>query len=217
MISKPTRHELEEYAKQCRQEGRRPDYTGVDLSEADLSGLFLIDANFSDANLSGSDLSGAVLMQCNFSKADLSHATLTNAKLTSSHFHKTNLQGTDLSNTHFWYSDIQWVDLSGVKINIHDIAQVAYVIRRSRPDSLAREALAGIMMCHDDLPISAWFSDYPPYDEHDIDEWYYLVVRPRNEIINILAQWDFDIDRAPEPLAKARLAVLGEVGQLALF
>jgi hypothetical protein len=76
------------------------------------------------------------------------------------------------------------------------------------------------------MPISArlilarltwWFGDYPPYDEHDIDEWYYLVVRPRNEIINILAQWDFDIEFAPEPLAQARRKILGNVAQLALF
>jgi uncharacterized protein YjbI with pentapeptide repeats len=56
MISKPTKYDLEEYAKQCRQDGQKPDFTGVDLSGADLSGLFLIDANFSEANLSEADL-----------------------------------------------------------------------------------------------------------------------------------------------------------------
>jgi uncharacterized protein YjbI with pentapeptide repeats len=66
---------LEKYAAGVR------DFSGVDLSEANLSGVKLSGVNFNQANLSVINLSGANLSQANLSDAKLNVARLSGANL----------------------------------------------------------------------------------------------------------------------------------------
>ncbi|MBD2360557.1 pentapeptide repeat-containing protein [Anabaena minutissima FACHB-250] len=59
------------------------NFSGVDLSEANLSGIKLSGANFSQANLSVANLSGANLSEANLSHAKLNVARLSGVNLTS--------------------------------------------------------------------------------------------------------------------------------------
>ena len=56
------------------------DLLGADLSDADLRGASLSDANLSDANLRGADLSRANLSDANLRGANLSGAIVTNTR-----------------------------------------------------------------------------------------------------------------------------------------
>ena len=59
-----------------RQEGKRADFRGEDLSGVDFSRENLYGANFSGANLCKANFYGTVLMTADFSKSDLSNADL---------------------------------------------------------------------------------------------------------------------------------------------
>ncbi|MEM7579089.1 MAG: pentapeptide repeat-containing protein [Cyanobacteria bacterium P01_A01_bin.80] len=69
------------------------DFRGADLNDADLSGADLSDADLSDADLSGADLSDADLSDADLSGADLSGADLNDAILS----YGTNLIGATVS------------------------------------------------------------------------------------------------------------------------
>ena len=89
-------------------EGRplKGDFTGVDLSDEDLTGLnaegaLLSGARFSGCNLSGADLSGAALAGADFTGADLRDAKLEEADLTRADLTRAVLRGAVLDNATF--------------------------------------------------------------------------------------------------------------------
>jgi uncharacterized protein YjbI with pentapeptide repeats len=57
------------------------DFTGANLTNVVLTGVYLPDVNFTGANLTGADLSSARFSYCNFTGANLTDAVLTNTYL----------------------------------------------------------------------------------------------------------------------------------------
>ena len=91
--------------------------SGADLSSADLSGANLMNAKLSGADLSGANLSGANLMNAKLSDADLSGAYLSGANLRSANLIGAYLSGADLSNTNLSRADLSGANLSGANLS----------------------------------------------------------------------------------------------------
>jgi hypothetical protein len=84
----------------------RPDLSGADLGEANLTNV-----NLSGAYLLGTDLRGVVLNQANFFEADLSEADLRGARLFAAQFFKVRLTRANLSG-----ADLLWANLFGANL-----------------------------------------------------------------------------------------------------
>ena len=84
----------------------------ADLSNTDLSGVYLWNANLIYANLSGANLSNAGLWNANLTSADLSNADLSGADLSNANLSGVNLSGANLSNT-----DLSNANLSGANLS----------------------------------------------------------------------------------------------------
>jgi len=102
--------------------GKRADLSNVDLSGKDLSNANLRYANLngtdlSDANLSYVYLKGANLSNANLSDADLSDANLINANLRSVNLSGANFRGADLSDADLENSILYGVNLSDATLN----------------------------------------------------------------------------------------------------
>ena len=80
-----------------------PDADGfaLDLSNQDLSGAKLKDANFWDANLTNTNLSGADLTAGNFYNANLENTDLSGAKFSDANLWGANLSGANVDGTNF--------------------------------------------------------------------------------------------------------------------
>jgi len=87
----------------------REDFSGADLSQANLVFANLLQADLSEANLRGADLSGA----------DLSEATLANADLSDA-----KLIGADLSDADLGRAIVSNADMSGAKLNEGQLTHV---------------------------------------------------------------------------------------------
>jgi hypothetical protein len=87
------------------------DLRRIDLSERDMSGLYLGACNFLRANLKGTNLSGAYLAW-----ADLSEATLKGADLGDADLAGAGLVEADLSGANLCGTNLTRADLSGVKL-----------------------------------------------------------------------------------------------------
>ena len=110
----------------------RPDLSGVDFIEADLSGADLSGANLTETDLSRADLSRADLIGVDFIGADLSGAGLSGAKLIGAKLIGANLSranlfgakligakliGAGLSGANLSKADLIGADLSGANLN----------------------------------------------------------------------------------------------------
>ena len=117
---------LERYAT-----GER-DFIGVDLSEADLRGEHLSDANLSNAtlteacllcaNLSNANLSNATLIEIysscvNLFRAKLSNANLRAADLSGANLFEVDLDGANLSGANLIYANLCGANLSGANLS----------------------------------------------------------------------------------------------------
>ncbi|OUL37052.1 hypothetical protein BV372_04415 [Nostoc sp. T09] len=87
------------------------DFSGIDLSEANLSGVKLSGANFSQANLSIVNLSGA-----NLNKADLSNATLNVARLSGVNLVRAILNNASLNVANLIRADLNHAQLKGASL-----------------------------------------------------------------------------------------------------
>jgi uncharacterized protein YjbI with pentapeptide repeats len=114
-----------------------PDFRGVNLSAADLSGAFLTSADLSESNLSqahlreaklnwadlsGANLSGASLREADLSRAnlqgaDLGGAVLAWAVLLGANLSKANLNGANLGVANFTAANLSEADLSGANLS----------------------------------------------------------------------------------------------------
>ena len=88
---------------------RYANLRGADLSNADLRYADLRYADLSNANLRGADLSNANLRGANLSNAYLRYADLSNA----------NLRGADLSNADLRYADLSGANTTNTKLPIY--------------------------------------------------------------------------------------------------
>ncbi len=87
--------------------GSNWNYTGVDLSNLNLSKSKFFSTNFSGAKFQNTDLSGAELIGSNFQDVDFTGANLKEANLSSGNREETNLSGANLATA----------NLEGVKIS----------------------------------------------------------------------------------------------------
>src|SRR6266851_1401758 len=90
---------------------------GTDLSDANLSGANLRQANLRQANLSGASLSRAYLSYADLNGANLSGANLRQASLTGeAYLNGANLSGANLSNANLSGAELERVELSGANL-----------------------------------------------------------------------------------------------------
>ncbi len=84
---------MEEHAKWLKnnEEGKRADFSDVDLSEMDLSGMDFSYADMTGVNLGSSNLTGANLSNANFWGAYMHNADLTRAVIDGTTFYNVNL------------------------------------------------------------------------------------------------------------------------------
>ncbi len=110
---------------------REANLTGVNLTEADLKwvklqGSDLCKANLHDANLTGArltsanlagvSLTGAILHMANLSKADLQSASLFRASLNGAILFEANLSGADLMNASLVNTDLRKANVSDCRV-----------------------------------------------------------------------------------------------------
>lgn len=90
----------------------KANLSGTNLSEADLT-----KANLSEANLANTNLVGANLTEANLGKANLSDSNLSNAYLSRSILAGANLSKADLSNSNLTEAVLTNANISGAKLN----------------------------------------------------------------------------------------------------
>lgn len=103
--------------------GVRPDLSGADLSERNLTGVNLDDADLSGADLFQSNLSGANLKMATLAGADLSGADLSNAALYKADLSKAVLLQAILSHGDFRATNLIGADLRGVRATGTDFSE----------------------------------------------------------------------------------------------
>jgi uncharacterized protein YjbI with pentapeptide repeats len=117
-----TRAELDRILNRHRQWVARGGGERADLSNADLTGAHLYDANLTCADLYGADLSGANLRDAYLYGADLAGANLRDAYLYGANLRdadldRANLRGADLSGAYLLGADLGGANLRGVRTN----------------------------------------------------------------------------------------------------
>ncbi len=117
-MAKPTQYELLKKGVNAWNRSRENNpLSDIDLSGANLAGVYLCGADLSDSNLANADLSNV----------DLSAANLKNARLRKANLSWANLSGADLRNADAQEANLQWatlcrtnlseINLSGAKLN----------------------------------------------------------------------------------------------------
>lgn len=132
------------------------DLSNRDLSEKNLSGFFLDNADLSKAFLDRTNLSSASLKGANFSKAILTETDLTNSDLT-----KANLSDADLTRAKLIKAQLtkailtktilNRADLSGAKLNEADLSYAKLDNAKLSKSSLIRCKLIGVILFRTDL------------------------------------------------------------------
>jgi uncharacterized protein YjbI with pentapeptide repeats len=132
-----TREKVLKIVRVAQEKGKRPDLSGVNLSQTDLSGAYLIgtyfigtdlsqanlnQANLTEAHLSQADLSGAHLRGANLGAAYLSKAKLGQANLIRAYLSRAHLIGADLSQTNLIGAYLNQANLSGADLSGADLS-----------------------------------------------------------------------------------------------
>ena len=128
------------------------DFVGLDLREANLSGVNLSQANLSQANLSVSNLSGANLSEVNLSRAKLNVARLSGANLTKANLSGANLNvanliradlsGANLTQAALVRAELVLADLSGVNFSRANLSEANLRESKLRQANLGRANLS---------------------------------------------------------------------------
>lgn len=98
------------------------DLAGADLTDADLAGANLSDANLSDAILSDAILFGANLAGANLTSADLIGANLIGANLAGADLFGANLAGANLVSANLSGADLAGANLAGANLSGADLS-----------------------------------------------------------------------------------------------
>jgi uncharacterized protein YjbI with pentapeptide repeats len=97
--------------------------TDATLSGANLSSIELIQADLRGANLSGANLSSAELTQADLRGANLSGANLSSAELTQANLSGANLSGANLSSAELTQADLRGANLRGANLSSAELTQ----------------------------------------------------------------------------------------------
>ena len=139
--------------------GVRPTLVGEDLSDMDLAGVNLSEADLHDAEFFHSNLRGANLKMAIFTngdlasanlrgaalyKADLSNASMIEADLSEAGLGEANLTGTDLRGTKMLRSDLTEADLRGADLGEADLTGATLVRANITGASFRNANLASI-------------------------------------------------------------------------
>ncbi|MDJ0619531.1 MAG: pentapeptide repeat-containing protein [Calothrix sp. MO_192.B10] len=137
-------------------QGKRRDFSWVDLRGAILNQAQLCQANFYQAKLMGAQLEGANLSHANLRKADLNEAVLTEACLQGTQLIKTNLSqaklngadltGADLMGTQLVNADLSNANLSQAKLYRTNLSGAVLLGASIAVDDLAEADLTGAIM-----------------------------------------------------------------------
>jgi uncharacterized protein YjbI with pentapeptide repeats len=119
---------------------------GIDLSEANLSRVYLPSANFNGANLSGADLSSAHLLE-----ASLLGARLTGAHLFETNLSKANLRGADLVEATAGGANLFAADLVGADLRGADLSEAILLGTALTNANLRNADLRHAELCAADL------------------------------------------------------------------
>ena len=87
------------------------NFSGADLTGAQLGETYLLGADLTEANLAGANLFDAFLR-----KADLTGANLTGAILIKTNLNKANLRGANLTGANLWETNLIKADLTGADL-----------------------------------------------------------------------------------------------------
>lgn len=133
-----------------------PNFSGVNITDADLSGVILkqvnltrtnlISVNLSGVNLTNADLSDANLGSVNLTRADLSGANLSGVNLT-----RVDLSGANLSGVNLTRAKLISADLSGINLTNADLSGAILTNVDLGSANLTRVNLSGINLNGVDL------------------------------------------------------------------
>lgn len=179
--------------------GKRADFTGVDLSHSDFSATNFNGAIFVRAKLVGSIMSCANFYSCDFTGADLQRAYLscadchdvnfTDAILDCANLANADLSGANLSGASFVNAYLYTADLRCARLNWNSNDLIAELLRRAAETDLLKQQLAGLVLICRDRPwdkLIRWFN----FDT----SW----------AIDELALWVKEGDNVPEILKQRR-------------
>jgi uncharacterized protein YjbI with pentapeptide repeats len=124
---------------------------GSDLKDADLRYAILIEADLSNTNLSGANLRNVDFTGANFTGADLTNtdlagATFTNANLEGANLANTDFSNKDLTGTIFTNANLEGANLANTDLSNKDLTGTIFI------ESILKGAnLAGAIMTNTDL------------------------------------------------------------------
>ena len=95
----------------------------VNLADAILTHVYLADVNLADANLTGAKLTFAKLTHVNLADANLTHANLACADLTGVNLTHANLAGANLTDAHLTGADLTGADLACANLARADLTR----------------------------------------------------------------------------------------------
>jgi uncharacterized protein YjbI with pentapeptide repeats len=123
------------------------NFSGVDLSGADLSGAYLHNTNFTKANLYQANLTKANITSATLVGTNLEKATLIGAQLTKSDLNKANLEEADLTGAKLVNSDLTQSNLCQAQLNKANIRYATLNCAFLHAASLDSAILYGANMC----------------------------------------------------------------------
>ncbi|GCE09479.1 toll/interleukin-1 receptor domain-containing protein [Dictyobacter aurantiacus] len=95
----------------------RPDFSGADLHDSDLQGVYFNGAVLSHTNMSGANLHKAVLVSAHLTQANLNQAQLCKASLSGANLSGARLCEADLSEADLFQVNLHRADLSGTRLD----------------------------------------------------------------------------------------------------
>jgi len=110
-MSTLSRKQVLRILKQGQKQGKKPDFSGTNLRQMNLSRMYLNGAFFIETNLSQVNFNEAILIGANFSEADLSEANLRGANLGEAHLIKAKLGRANLSGTNLGQANLRGAEL----------------------------------------------------------------------------------------------------------
>jgi hypothetical protein len=135
------------------------DLRGVCLSQADLSQVNLRNANLGRADLSQANLSRADLRNANLSRADLSQADLSRADLQGALLSGTRLSGSDLYGADLYGTDLYGADLSFANLREANLREASLRETNLREANLREASLGWTIIANIDLSTTAGLTE----------------------------------------------------------
>ena len=126
--------------------GIKPLLAEADLSDLDLNGINLGEADLTNAELYDTDLSNANLKMASMTEADFSGATLAGAELYKADLSKAYLNEVDLSETYLAAANLSGADFRGAKLHQADLSEA-----NLSSANLSEADMTGVNLAHADI------------------------------------------------------------------